>query len=195
MAANSTIEVSSLYCRRGERLVLRDLSFSARAGDFIVVTGPNGAGKSTLLRALAGLIPIEKGTIAIDPFCHFVSHSDALKPALTARENLSYTAGLLGGARRDPMAALSALGLGGLADMPARHLSAGQKRRLALARLLAVQRSVWLLDEPLTGLDRENAGRLSELIADHRGAGGCVVAATHQPFELGNIVSLELGRR
>lgn len=194
MAADSTIEVEAVNCRRGERLVLRNLSFTAGSGDLVVVTGPNGAGKSTLLRALAGLIPIESGSIRIPPLCHFVSHADALKPALTASENLEFAAGLLGGVKPDIEAALARFALIPLAQIPARHLSAGQKRRLALARLIAVPRDIWLLDEPLTGLDRENAARLTDAIEDHRRAGGTVVAATHQAFDTNAIVALELGR-
>ncbi len=162
------IEVSALSVERGGRIVFVDLGFRLEAGQALVVTGPNGAGKSTLLRAIAGLLPLAAGRIETMPasdarraeLCHYIGHADALKPSLTVSENLSFLAALL--AMGDPHSAAAAtvedalarLGLAGVSDLPAAYLSAGQKRRVALARLIAVFRPIWLLDEPLTALDR-----------------------------------------
>ena len=195
-AENITIE-------RGGRRVLANLSFEIESGEALVVLGPNGAGKTSLLRAIAGLLPIASGSLSLDEveeeaplgeLTHYVGHADALKGALTARENLEFWAAALGppaaiGARardgamrRLAPAALDRFGLGGIADFPVHALSAGQKRRVALARVLVAERPLWLLDEPMSALDQAAQGRFSEIMRERLSAGGLIVAATHAPL-------------
>ncbi|MEO3474692.1 heme ABC exporter ATP-binding protein CcmA [Roseomonas sp. CAU 1739] len=190
---DTVLAARDLACLRGERAVFAGLSLAVPPGAALLLTGANGAGKSTLLRILAGLLRPAEGAvtwagadIAAEPAAHaarlrYLSHQDALKPALTVAENLAFFAGLWGGAVGP---ALDALALGALADLPARVLSSGQKRRLALARLALAPVPLWLLDEPTTGLDAASVDRLGPLLAAHRSAGGIVVAATHIPLPL-----------
>jgi heme exporter protein A len=190
-----------LACWRGERAVFAGVSFELPAGGALLLTGANGAGKSSLLRVLAGLIPAAEGLLLwngadalADRVGHarrlrYLSHADALKPSLTARENLGFYARLWGG---DVAGALAALGLAELADLPARILSSGQKRRLALARLALAPAAIWLLDEPTVGLDAASVERLGALLAGHRAAGGVVLAATHLPLPLPEARELRL---
>lgn len=192
-ADGAILEARDLVCLRGDRAVFAGLSFVLEPGEALLLTGANGAGKSTLLRILSGLLRPAEGAvlwggadIADDPAAHarrlrYVSHQDALKPALSVAENLGFFARLQGGAVGP---ALAALGLAPLAELPARVLSAGQKRRLALARLALGPAALWLLDEPSTGLDAASVERLRPLLAAHRAAGGMVVAATHVPLPL-----------
>ena len=182
---------------RGERLVLRDLSFALAPGEALLLTGPNGSGKSTLLRLLAGLLRPEAGRLwwrdsdaLADPAEHaarlmLVGHLDAVKPALTAAENLRLPGGDIAGA-------LAALDLTHLAELPARMLSAGQKRRLALARLALAPAALWLLDEPTLGLDAASVSRFGTMLAAHRARGGMVIAATHLPLPLPEARELRL---
>jgi heme exporter protein A len=182
------LTVEGLALERGGRPVLAGLGFAVVDGEALIVTGPNGAGKTTLLRALAGLLPLAAGRIALDggdpertraEQTHLVGHRDGVKEALTAAENLIAWRDLLGGRGTDPAAALDAVGLSHAADLPAGALSAGQRRRLALARLLMAPRPLWLLDEPATALDVSAQARVAGLVAAHRAGGGLVVAATH----------------
>jgi len=185
-----------LICRdlasvRGGRPVFAGISFTLEAGRALILEGPNGAGKSTLLRIVAGLLQPEAGAVALEggnddlppgAQCHYVGHLDAVKPALTVRENLEFwTACLAGGATAR---ALAAFRLGHLTDLPAACLSAGQKRRLALCRLAAADRPLWLLDEPTVSLDRAARSDLAGLCASHLGAGGLIVVATHAALDL-----------
>jgi heme exporter protein A len=200
-AGEVLLEARDLACLRGDRVVFAGLSLALEAGSALLLSGANGAGKSTLLRILTSLLrPAEgvvlwRGTdIAADPAAHaarlrYLSHQDALKPALTVAENLAFFARLWGG---DVAAALDALALGPLADLPARVLSSGQRRRLALARLALAPAPLWLLDEPTTGLDAASVERLGPLLAAHRAAGGVVVAATHIPLPLPQARELRL---
>ncbi len=187
-------EVVSVF--RGDRLVLRGIGLAVEAGGALLLLGPNGAGKSTLLRTLAGLHRPDSGTILLDNSpdyagrAAYLGHQDAIKPALSALENLRFAARI---SRRDPRAALSALGLATLAELPARMLSAGQKRRLALARLAVSDAPLWLLDEPTVGLDDASLPLLGALLASHRASGGLVVAATHVPVPLPGCAELRLG--
>ncbi len=180
---------------RGERLVLRDLSCAVPSGGALVLTGPNGAGKSSALRLLAGLARPDAGTLTFDGnadlagIAAMLGHQDAIKPGLTALENLAFAAALSG---RDAPAALTALGLGALGHVPAQLFSAGQKRRLALARLSLSNAPLWLLDEPTLGLDHASIARLGKVIAAHRAAGGVLVAATHLTLPLPNAAELAL---
>ena len=187
------LEARELACWRGERAIFAGLSFTLPPGGALLLVGANGAGKSSLLRVLAGLIPAAEGDLLwqgqdalADRVAHarrlrYLSHQDALKPSLTAAENLGFYARLWGG---DVAAALDAVGLGPLAELPARVLSSGQKRRLALARLALAPAALWLLDEPTVGLDTASVTRLGGLLAAHRAAGGAVIAATHLPLPL-----------
>jgi heme exporter protein A len=195
------LEGESLACWRGERAVFAGLSFALAAGGALLLTGANGAGKSSLLRLVAGLIrPVEgrllwNGEDVISDLptharrLRYLSHADALKPSLTARENLDFYARLWGG---EVGPALAALGLADLADHPARVLSSGQKRRLALARLALGPAALWLLDEPTVGLDTASVERLGALLAAHRSGGGMVLAATHLPLPLPDAGELRL---
>ena len=189
-----------LACVRGERPVFSGVSFALTRGDALVVTGPNGAGKSTLLRCLAGLLPALAGRVTLAgagdaprrESVHYLGHLDALKPVLTVRETLAFWRNLYGGAG-DVDDALDAVGLADLEDVPAGYLSAGQRRRVALARLLAAPRPVWLLDEPTSALDAAAQARLGELMAAHRARDGLVVAATHADLPLEGAQLLRLG--
>jgi heme exporter protein A len=193
---------SELACVRGGREVFSGLSFGVAAGEALLVTGPNGAGKSSLLRVVAGLVRLTRGRLELeggDPEAtlgeqaHYLGHQDALKPSLSVKENLTFWAGFLGGGGMTVEAALDAVGLLGLADLPTAYLSAGQKRRLSIARLLAAKRPVWLLDEPTSALDVAAQARLVELLRGHLGGGGIVLAATHGPLGL-DARELRLGR-
>ncbi|MBL6076425.1 heme ABC exporter ATP-binding protein CcmA [Belnapia sp. T18] len=195
------LQAENLACRRGERVVFAGLSFKVEPGEAVLLTGANGAGKSTLLRLLAGLLAPAEGRLlwqGADAFAdraahagrlRYLSHADALKPGLTARENLGFFARLWGG---DAGAALDQLGLAALAGLPARVLSSGQKRRVALARLALAPAALWLLDEPTVGLDAASVERLGGLLARHRAAGGMVLAATHLPLPLPDARELRL---
>ena len=195
------LRAEALTLRRGGAAVLEGFSLEAAPGEALVLTGRNGAGKSSLLRALAGLLRPAAGRVcwagedvAADSGAHgrrlrWVGHGDAAKPSLTARENLGFAADLLGG---DAGAALTAMALGAVADLPARALSAGQRRRLALARLLLGPAALWLLDEPTVGLDAAAVARFGPHLARHRAAGGIVVAATHLPLPLPDARELAL---
>lgn len=193
-----------LACRRGERLVFEGLDFLLPPGGALILRGANGSGKSSLLRLMAGLTPPEAGILAWDGVpvsddpalhrarLHFIGHADALKPALTAAETLAFWAGMRGDGG-SVAAALAQFRLRPLAEMPCRFLSAGQRRRLALARLVASPAPLWLLDEPLTGLDEDAVADLHAAIAAHRAAGGCVALSTHAPLALADAATLALG--
>jgi heme exporter protein A len=186
---------------RGEKLVFSGFSFTVPSGGALVLSGPNGSGKSTLLRTLAGLIRPAAGRLLWDGAdaladvaghgrrVAYLGHQDAVKPGLTVAENLRFAATV---SRRPIATALSAVGLQELSDLPARMLSAGQKRRLALSRLLLSAAPLWLLDEPTLGLDTGSVERLGGLLATHRAAGGVVVAATHVPLPLPDAAALRL---
>lgn len=183
----------ALTCQRGGRIVFAGLSFSIGAGEAVQVTGPNGAGKSSLLRLVAGLVRIESGRLELeggDPeaslgeHCHYCGHQDAFKGSLTVAENLAFWTGYLGGGGETAEVAMERLGIGHLAALPAGYLSAGQRRRLALARLLTVARPIWLLDEPTAALDVASQKVLAGIMAGHVAAGGLLLAATHGPLGL-----------
>ncbi len=180
---------------RAGRRVVAGVTFRLGPGEALQLTGPNGAGKSTLLRALAGLLPLAAGRLVLTSSggadggpvaenVHFIGHIEGLKAALTAGENLAFAAAVAGTPGIAPDRALERLGIGHLASLPVAYCSAGQRRRVALARLLAARRPVWLLDEPATALDQAGQAVLAALLADHRAAGGLVIAATHGPVGL-----------
>jgi len=193
-----------LTIERGGRPVIAGLSFEAPEGAALIVTGPNGAGKTSLLRALAGFLPIEGGGYALDggdnertvgEQAHYLGHADGVKSALTAGENLAFSAAVLGGdsSRAAQLAALTALGLSHAIDFPARLLSAGQRRRVALARLLMAKRPLWLLDEPTTALDVAAQSALAGIMRSHLKDGGILVAASHGALGLDGARELKLG--
>jgi heme exporter protein A len=178
-------------CVRGGREVFSGLDFEIVSGEALVVTGHNGSGKTSLLRLIAGLLMPTEGTIALEggeaelnlpEQAHYLGHRDALKPALSVNENLSFWRNFLGGEAFDADESLRAVGIDHTAHLPAAFLSAGQRRRLSLARLLAVRRPVWLLDEPTAALDAAGQELFSGLMRDHLARGGLIVAATHGPL-------------
>lgn len=190
-----------LACIRGGRAVFAGLSFRVAAGQALVLVGPNGAGKSSLLRLVAGLLRPAAGALALTggeaelsvaEQAHYLGHQDALKSSLTLKENLQFWAGFLGPGAA-VAAALAAVGLDELADLPAAYLSAGQRRRLSIARLIAVPRSLWLLDEPTAALDAAAQARLGALMRSHLAGRGLIVAATHGPLGLEGAQELRLG--
>jgi heme exporter protein A len=194
---------SDLACQRGGRQVFAGLSFAVKSGEALVVTGPNGAGKSTLLRLIAGLLRPAGGRLSLDggdpeltvgEQTHYQGHLDALKPALSVAENLTFWIRFLGSTER-PRAALGAVGLEAIAALPAAYLSAGQRRRLSLARLIAVKRPIWLLDEPTAALDVDAQATLAELMRAHLAGGGLIMAAAHGPIGLEQARELRIGGR
>ncbi|MFP4125920.1 MAG: heme ABC exporter ATP-binding protein CcmA [Alphaproteobacteria bacterium] len=198
LAPAALVRATALACRRVGREIFRDIDLEVRPGEALVLRGPNGSGKSTLLRVLAGLLEPAGGEFALagardgGPGYHYIGHADPLKPGLTVEENLAFTSALTGAG--DIEAGLRAFALTRLADAPARQLSSGQRRRLTLARLAAVAKPIWLLDEPAVGLDAASRARLEALIAAHRRAGGAVLAATHGDIAIADADLLELGR-
>jgi heme exporter protein A len=193
-----------LACHRGGRDVFAGISFAVVSGEVLTVTGRNGAGKSSLLRTIVGLVRLAQGKLSLeggDPEltiaeqAHYLGHQDALKPSLTVAENLRFWAGFLGtqAANIHPALALTAVGLDELADLPAAYLSAGQRRRLSIARLVAVKRPIWLLDEPTSTLDASAQDRLAGLMRTHLTEGGLIMAATHGTIGLESAPELRLG--
>jgi heme exporter protein A len=198
------IIAQGLRVDRGGRPILRDVNFTLRAGEALLVLGRNGAGKSTLLRALASLLPLRAGSVRfagaapdspLAESAHYVGHSDGLKLALTALENLEFWARMLKVSSAEalsPEQALQQVGLARIGDFPVGYLSAGQKRRVALARLFVAPRPIWLLDEPATALDVGSQARFAKVMAAHRASGGYVIAATHAPLGLVDAKELRL---
>jgi len=190
-----------LGCVRGFRNVFSDLNLQLSSGDALALTGPNGAGKSSLLRLLAGLLRPSAGRVAFEgdtdegavaERAHYLGHLDAFKTALTVGENIEFWIHYLGG-EHDAAPALAAVGLESLEHLPAAYLSAGQRRRLSLARLIAVSRPLWLLDEPASALDSAGQEMLAGLMRTHLARGGMIVAATHGPLGI-ECKELQLGR-
>jgi len=196
------ISVSNLACVRGSREIFRNVNFSLSSGQALAVVGPNGAGKSSLLRIVAGLLRLESGRLELDggdpeltipEQAHYLGHLDAFKPALSVTENLAFWAGYLGKGTAAGDPALEAVGLAAIRDLPAGYLSAGQRRRLSIARLLAVPRPIWLLDEAAAALDQAAQTRLIDLMRTHLAGGGLILAATHGPLGLEAAQELRLG--
>jgi heme exporter protein A len=192
---------SDLACRRGGRDVFAGIGFSLSGGGALLVTGPNGAGKSSLLRMIAGLLRLAAGHLTLEggeadagigEQAHYLGHQDAVKTALSVRENLEFWARYFGN-DADIEPALEAIDLAPLASLPAAYLSAGQRRRLSIARLIAIKRPIWLLDEPTSALDAPSQARLAELMRGHLSSGGMIVAAAHGPIGLERARELTLG--
>lgn len=192
------VRVEALALVRGGRLLFKNLSFSAASADYVEIGGPNGSGKTSLLRAIAGFLKPSAGRARVEHAeepalaLHYVGHLNALKGAATVRDHMRYWAGLLGG-RLDEANVLDAVGLARAADAPARALSQGQARRLALSRVLIAPRPVWLLDEPAAALDASGRAMLADLIARHCAEGGIAVAAVHEPLGPAPARTLTLG--
>lgn len=194
------LSASDLACWRGGREVFAGVSFSVGSGEALAIRGRNGAGKSSLLRLVAGLVRLAGGRLDLEGGAaeltlaeqtHYLGHQDALKPSLTIAENLHFWSGFLGGAA-DIDEPLAAVGLGALADLPAAYLSAGQRRRLSLARLLTVKRPIWLLDEPASTLDATAQEALTGFMRSHLAGGGLILAATHAPLGIEGANELQL---
>src|ERR1700721_1469480 len=178
-------------CVRGGREVFSGLDFQASSGEAVGVAGANGRGKPSLLRMFAGLLTIAGGSIGLEggereltlpEQAHYLGHRDALKPALSVIENLAFWRDFLGGEAFDSRASLASVGLDHAIDLPAAYLSAGQRRRLSIARLLAVRRPIWLLDEATNALDAAGQKIFASLINAHLARGGLIIAATHAPL-------------
>lgn len=192
----------NLVAERGGRAVLAGVSFAVASGELLAITGPNGSGKSTTLRLIAGLLRPTGGTLTLDPAqedgiaasVHYLGHLDGLKPNLSLAENLEFWRRLWRGAGLGIDAALDRVGLAALSDLPAGILSAGQRRRAAIARLLLDDRPIWLLDEPTTALDAAAEIILGDLIGSHLAGEGLVIAATHRSLPVAASATLTLGR-
>jgi heme exporter protein A len=193
----SSLTAEKLACARGERKLFEQLSFRVTAGQALAVEGANGAGKTSLLRVIAGFLAPADGRLVVKTdgreitedeergkLVGWLGHHDGLKPQLTVREQLNFYAALYG--RAADASVLEQVGLARQADLPCRYLSAGQRRRLALARLVVSNRPLWLLDEPFAALDTSGQALVAQLMARHCGSGGIIIAATHDPLGLGN---------
>lgn len=196
------LSADNLTCIRGGRTVFAGLSFKVSAGEALEVAGRNGAGKSSLLRMIAGLVYVAAGRLTLDggepeasiaEQAHYLGHQDALKPSLSVDENLRFWAEFLGSGHLGAKSALDAVGLTPLAGLPAAYLSAGQRRRLSVARLIAAPRPIWLLDEPTSALDAPSQTRLAEIMRTHLAGGGMIIVATHGPIGLDTPRVLRLG--
>jgi heme exporter protein A len=199
-----SLRASGLVCGRGGMALTGELTFAARPGNCLLLRGPNGAGKTTMLLTLAGIVAPLAGGFALDGAAdderslHYCGHRNAIKPRLTVAENLQFWAAVNGATGSPPRDALAEVGLAALGDLDAGYLSAGQVRRLALARLLVSRRPLWLLDEPTAALDVEGHDLLARLLDAHLDSGGLAIAATHDPITLrdpSRIETLVLGAR
>jgi heme exporter protein A len=191
MHFRTSLAANGISCQRGGRLLFTDLSFALSPGEGLLVTGPNGAGKTSLLRLIAGLLPVHAGSIEagdgsvpLPEHCHYVGHLNGIKSALTLGENVRFWVDFLGGDDAELDSAYRRFGLEELRDLPAGILSAGQKRKLALLRLFAAPRPIWLLDEPSVSLDAASAKVLDTAIAQHLAEGGIAVVASHTPLKV-----------
>ena len=204
MTSDYKLVARDIACQRGGRMVYEKLCLEVAAGQALILTGANGAGKSSLLRQIAGLLEFEVGLLELeagDPDksiaeqSHYVGHLDALKPSMSVQETLQFWARYLGGKGDDATLshALESFALASLAEMPVAYLSAGQRRRLSLARLLVVSRPLWLLDEPTVALDAASVARLQGVMIHHLSTGGLIIAATHLDLGLPDAKELRLG--
>lgn len=196
---------TELKGRRGDSVLFENIGFSLSGGEALVITGPNGAGKSTLLRILAGLLGADSGSftlygddgeaLPVSDHAHYLGHRNAMKRELRVSENLGFWKSFQQGESGKGLSideAIDQVGLTGVAHLPFGYLSAGQQRRIALARLLVCHRPLWLLDEPTAALDKRSDRMFADLLGRHLDTGGLAIAATHQPLGLENVRSLEL---
>lgn len=188
------LAVTDLACRRGDRLLFRGVGFALAPGEALHLAGPNGIGKSSLIRIMAGLLRPFAGSVEREGAIALLDERPALDPQLPLGKALSFWAGLDGTDNATGENMLARLGLAGLLDVPVRYLSTGQKKRAALARMAGQQAPLWLLDEPLNGLDRDAVALVEALVAEHCAAGGIAVIASHQPFALAALTRFELER-
>jgi heme exporter protein A len=202
----TVLTVSDLAARRGEDLIFSGISFALQAGEALVVTGRNGSGKSTLIRVIAGLLASETGEVAVSvdgaaipraaEACHYLGHRNAMKREMTIEENLVFWKRFMGdfpgGAGVEPEEAATQVGLVELLHLPFGYLSAGQQRRMAMAKLLCAWRPVWLLDEPTAAVDVQSEELFAGLMRGHLARGGIIVAATHQELGLEGVTRLEM---
>jgi heme exporter protein A len=200
--ARLRLSATGLTCQRGGRTVFRNVEFDLQSGEALVVTGPNGAGKSSLLRLLAGLVEVANGSLKLEggaedmslgEQAHYIGHLDALKAAMSVRRTLEFWSDFFGGDAAQVDHALEVFDLINLIDLPVAYLSAGQRRRLSLSRLLVAPRPLWLLDEPSVALDAASLTRLVGVIEVHQRQGGMIIATTHQPLNFARSKTLELG--
>jgi heme exporter protein A len=201
MPIKTSLAAHGIACQRGGRLLFADLSFKLEPGQGLLVTGPNGAGKTSLLRLIAGLLPLAAGSfesgdtsLPLPEHCHYVGHANGIKSALTLQENVAFWVDFLGGGNADLDDALEMFGFAELKDLPAGLLSAGQKRKLALLRLFAAPRPIWLLDEPSVSLDAASVKVLDKAIAQHLAQGGIAVVGSHTSLKVKFAQELALTR-
>ena len=194
--------VSDLAAERGGEIIFSDLNFSVSGGQAMVVTGPNGSGKSTLLRIICELLPAAYGEVQLEigaemlkasSLIHYLGHQNAMKPALSVRENLDFWQKFHGEKALEIEDALEAVGLPDIDHLPFGYLSTGQKRRVSIAKLLMSDRPIWVVDEPTAGLDRASEKRFAELMGEKLEDGGIIVAATHIPLGLAQVMSVDIG--
>jgi heme exporter protein A len=202
----TVLTVSDLAARRGEDLIFSGISFALQAGEALIVTGRNGSGKSTLIRVIAGLLASETGRVAVSvdgatipcaaEACHYLGHRNAMKREMTVEENLVFWKRFMGdfasGVGMEPEDAAAQLGLAELLHLPFGYLSAGQQRRMAMAKLLCAWRPVWLLDEPTAAVDVQSEALFAGLMRRHLARGGIIIAATHQELGLEGEQRLEM---
>ncbi len=202
---DSLIELKNLRCERDERILFEGLDLSVNAGDIVQIEGPNGSGKTTLLRVLTTSSVDYEGELYWrgEPFSSskldylnqllYIGHLSGVKKALTPRENLNWFGGINQGHKRCSIeAALQEVGLFGFEDVPCHHLSAGQLRRVALARLFLTPARVWILDEPFTAIDKQGVANLEQLMTEHAAGGGCVILTTHQDMTVPSLRKINL---
>ena len=201
MPIKTSLAANGIACQRGGRLLFADLRFTLEPGQGLLVTGPNGAGKTSLLRLIAGLLPLAAGSfksgdgsVPLPELCHYVGHANGIKRALTLQQNVAFWVDFLGGGDADLDDALEMFALAELKDLPAGLLSAGQKRKLALLRLFAAPRPIWLLDEPSVSLDAASVKVLDKAIAQHLAQGGIAVVASHTSLKVKFAQELALKR-
>ncbi|MGP1353507.1 MAG: heme ABC exporter ATP-binding protein CcmA [Parasphingopyxis sp.] len=190
---SARLSLEALGCVRGDRLLFSGLDLTLDAGGAALVTGPNGAGKTSLLRLIAGLLRPQAGRVDIEGRLAFGAIEPALDRELPLERALLYWARIDGGGAAEVAAALAAMGMSALAEVPVRMLSTGQLKRAGLARVIGSGADIWLLDEPANGLDTEARARLETAIADHRAQGGIAVVATHQPLALTDVAEIPIG--